>query len=222
MTKSSKYQESWTPERRAAQAERMRAAMTPERREANRQRRAAMNRARAGTPEGAAVGAAMSRAKTGKAWTPEARIAQDAANAQRGQSIAARWTPERRQGQAQKNRDMVWTPEMRERRAEQSAIWWADNIRDLPYTERYFAALLEYAEMEFEPQRRFGRYVVDFFIPASNAVIEIDGDWPWHRDGEREARRDAYLLERGVAFVNHIPTDLMWRWHGNDVENPRS
>jgi very-short-patch-repair endonuclease len=67
------------------------------------------------------------------------------------------------------------------------------------------AALLEEAGVSYEPQVRFGRYVADFWLPATNEVIEVDGVY-WHPDGPDE-ERDQYLLSNGVSRVSHI-TDM--------------
>jgi len=65
--------------------------------------------------------------------------------------------------------------------------------------------LLQTASLEFEEQKRFGRYVVDAFVPSHGLVFEADGIfWYHHQDKEREARRDAYLVNRGVAAVVHL------------------
>lgn len=57
----------------------------------------------------------------------------------------------------------------------------------------------------FEEQKRFGRYVVDAFVPELNMVFEADGMfWFHHQDAEQEARRDAYLVARGAAAVVHL------------------
>lgn len=54
-------------------------------------------------------------------------------------------------------------------------------------------------------QKRFGRYVVDAWIPSHGLVFEADGMfWYWHQDTAREARRDAYLLRHGVTAVVHL------------------
>jgi very-short-patch-repair endonuclease len=62
----------------------------------------------------------------------------------------------------------------------------------------------------YEKQKRFGRCVVDFWLPDEQLVFEADGDF-WHQDKEKEARRDEYLMERGVLAVIHLGTqDLLF------------
>lgn len=65
--------------------------------------------------------------------------------------------------------------------------------------ERTTAELLSALGITFEPQYRIGRFVVDFYVPTSNLVIECDGTY-WHSrpgDAERDARRDAWLSQHG-------------------------
>jgi len=74
--------------------------------------------------------------------------------------------------------------------------------------EQVMAALLEWAGVRFEAQRQFGRYVVDFYLPDSRAVIEVDGEY-WHKRNEQrnqgyQARRDQFLLDTGVVSIHHV------------------
>lgn len=65
------------------------------------------------------------------------------------------------------------------------------------------AALLDVLGIEYQTQVRMGRYVVDFYIPSKNLVIECDGDY-WHsteRAKVTDARKDAYLLSKGYTIL---------------------
>lgn len=73
--------------------------------------------------------------------------------------------------------------------------------------ERALYQLLDESGLTYMPQRRIGRYVVDAFIPERGIAFEADGAY-WHQDKEREARRDQYLLERGVIVVHLTDSDL--------------
>lgn len=65
--------------------------------------------------------------------------------------------------------------------------------------------LLQTADFEFKEQVRFGRYVVDAWVPSRGLVFEADCSfWYHHQDKEREAKRDAYLVARGVIAVVHL------------------
>ncbi|MBB6049316.1 endonuclease domain-containing protein [Armatimonas rosea] len=55
----------------------------------------------------------------------------------------------------------------------------------------------------FLRQRALGVYVVDFYCPALHLAVEVDGgvheqEGVWQRD----AHREAWLLERGVTVVH--------------------
>jgi very-short-patch-repair endonuclease len=50
--------------------------------------------------------------------------------------------------------------------------------------------------VQYEWERRFGMYWVDFFLPDHGMAIECDGSY-WHRNTqEKDAKRDAYLREK--------------------------
>lgn len=73
--------------------------------------------------------------------------------------------------------------------------------------------LLQTAGLEFQEQVRFGRYVVDAYVSSHNLVFEADGSfWYSHKDREREARRDAYLVGRGAVAVVHLTEDDLIPW----------
>jgi very-short-patch-repair endonuclease len=69
--------------------------------------------------------------------------------------------------------------------------------------ERNLSRLLSESGLQFEEQVRFGRHVVDAWVPERALVFEADGAY-WHQDKEREAQRDAYLIERGALAVVHL------------------
>lgn len=69
------------------------------------------------------------------------------------------------------------------------------------YIEILVAEYLAEMGLEYEFNRRIGRKWVDFAIDEFALVVEADGEY-WHRDKEREARRDQYLRERGWAVVH--------------------
>lgn len=69
--------------------------------------------------------------------------------------------------------------------------------------ERAAAAVLEALGVGYLPNHQIGRYVVDFYIPASRLVIECDGTY-WHSlpgAPEKDAVRDAYLTAQGLRVV---------------------
>lgn len=78
-------------------------------------------------------------------------------------------------------------------------------VRGPTSLERKLYALLEGAGFKVERQRRFGRYVVDAWLPEQSLVFEADGMfWYHHQDAEREACRDSYLIDHGAVAVVHL------------------
>ena len=62
--------------------------------------------------------------------------------------------------------------------------------------------LLEDASLEFEAQKRFGRYVVDAWVPSHKLVFEADGKW-WHQDKEADKKRQSELEKIGWKFLRY-------------------
>ena len=69
--------------------------------------------------------------------------------------------------------------------------------------EKSLYRMLCFAGFLFERQKRFGRYVVDAFVPALSLAFEADGAY-WHQDLQREKCRDSYLIGRGIFAVIHL------------------
>ena len=73
--------------------------------------------------------------------------------------------------------------------------------------------LLQDAGLEYEAQKRFGLYIVDAYVPSRNLVFEADGMfWNHHKDKEREAKRDMYLLKVGITAVIHLIDEDLEPW----------
>lgn len=67
------------------------------------------------------------------------------------------------------------------------------------------AGVLEAMGVEYEQQKRIGRYSADFYVVTQNLVIECDGDY-WHSEQkagsiERDGRKDAYLTQKGYTVL---------------------
>ena len=58
--------------------------------------------------------------------------------------------------------------------------------------------------LKIRRQHPFGRYFLDFYCFKAKLALEIDGSSHEGRE-EYDARRDAYLLERGVKTVRFSP-----------------
>lgn len=82
-----------------------------------------------------------------------------------------------------------------------NAMWkrLKDNLTPL---ELSVAKVLDSLNVEFELQKIIGVYIVDFYIPARNLIIEADGNW--HNEPERKERdrkRDRWLKSRGYHII---------------------
>ena len=69
--------------------------------------------------------------------------------------------------------------------------------------------------LRFRRQTPIGPFIVDFFCPEHQLVVEIDGDQHGHPAGERRDRdRDAWLRERGYRVVRFWNRDVMTNLDG--------
>jgi len=89
-------------------------------------------------------------------------------------------------------------PEILENRKRAGRNQFPGNFSSL---ELLIAAALDTAGLPYLHNSKVGRYWPDFIV-LDRVVIECDGDY-WHRDAERDRRRDAYLTDRGL-FVFHL------------------
>ena len=55
--------------------------------------------------------------------------------------------------------------------------------------ERLFALILDMNNIEYEKQKPVKRYKCDFYIPAYNLIVEIDGDY-WHANPKKYKAND--------------------------------
>jgi len=104
-------------------------------------------------------------------------------------------------------RGRTLSPEWRAKIAETTARNHAAGVyfRGPTKLELALRGLLTSAGFNFQEQVRFGRYVVDAWVPSRRLVFEADGSfWYHHQDKEREARRDAYLMDRDAVAVVHL------------------
>ena len=60
---------------------------------------------------------------------------------------------------------------------------------------------------EVRQQEVIGRAIVDFCCPSARLAVEVDGDT--HADPDRDARRDAYLHQFGLAVMHFRNEDMM-------------
>ena len=62
--------------------------------------------------------------------------------------------------------------------------------------------VLETLPQKFYWQRSIGSYIVDFYCPEANLIIEVDGDSHFTPEGQsRDGQRTAYLESLGLRLV---------------------
>ena len=58
-------------------------------------------------------------------------------------------------------------------------------------------------------QKVIGPYVVDFYCPSAQLVIEIDGSQHYDEPGKRsDVKRDAYLNSLGITVLRYTNADI--------------
>lgn len=63
--------------------------------------------------------------------------------------------------------------------------------------------LLQTLDIEYEAQKRIGWWIVDFYVPGKNLIIECDGDY-WHSlpvVAARDIRKNAYFTRKGYQVL---------------------
>ena len=62
-------------------------------------------------------------------------------------------------------------------------------------------------------QRIFGRYIADFFISATNTVIELDGSQHYEEESKRyDEERDEYMRQHGLQVLRYSNADIRLRF----------
>jgi len=89
-------------------------------------------------------------------------------------------------------------------------------------SEQKLWSLLRYKQLGFKFRRQYpaGPYVLDFYCPQAKVCVELDGDSHCGRES-RDARRDAYLENQGIATLRvttpelyenpEVVVDAIWR-----------
>ncbi|WP_425653069.1 endonuclease domain-containing protein [Vibrio campbellii] len=64
--------------------------------------------------------------------------------------------------------------------------------------------------VKFRRQHGIGRYIVDFYCPELNLVIEIDGDSHFSDEGkEKDTIRDAFMETLGIKVLRFTNEEVM-------------
>ena len=87
--------------------------------------------------------------------------------------------------------------------------------KNMSVSEQRFWTVVRHDELGFRVRRQvpLGPYILDFYIPAAKVCVEIDGEQHEGRQTS-DARRDAYLAERGIVTVRIPSVDL---FEPNDI-----
>lgn len=65
-------------------------------------------------------------------------------------------------------------------------------------------------DKQFYRQRPIGNYIVDFYCPTSNLVIEVDGGQHYEKNAmESDAERDDYIKSLGLNVLRFSNRDVL-------------
>ena len=74
------------------------------------------------------------------------------------------------------------------------------------------------AGLRFRRQHPIGPYVIDFYCPTAKLAVEVDGAYhDYHEQIRRDARRDAWLAEKGIAMMRVAAIDILKDEHFEGV-----
>lgn len=83
-----------------------------------------------------------------------------------------------------------YSKELRNNMTKHEKRLWYDFFKKLPFNVKR--------------QQIIGNYIVDFFIPAKNVVIEIDGvQHTMEKNESSDIKRDEYLLSMGITVLRY-------------------
>lgn len=77
--------------------------------------------------------------------------------------------------------------------------------------ERDVRYALDALRLEYKQEYKIWRYAIDFFLPAHNVALEVDGEY-WHEQPAhklKDERRDAFLQARGIKTVRLKGSDIL-------------
>jgi len=77
----------------------------------------------------------------------------------------------------------------------------AGNLSEVLFWKRVHKS--KFKGLDFDRQKVIGNYIVDFYCPNKNVVIEIDGNSHIGKE-EYDQQRDNYLTSLGIIVI-HIP-----------------
>ena len=63
---------------------------------------------------------------------------------------------------------------------------------------------------QFYRQRIIGNYIVDFYCPKANLIIEIDGGQHYTEEGiKKDKMRDKYMREQGYKILRFSDREIL-------------
>jgi very-short-patch-repair endonuclease len=102
----------------------------------------------------------------------------------KGKKLPVVWTEERRKSKSEEKKKLYREhPEAHPNRK------LANNKTKMSYPEKLVYEKLEDLQISFEHQKKIGKRYVDFYLIATNTIVEVDGE-RWHQDAEKDRLRD--------------------------------
>ena len=103
-----------------------------------------------------------------------------------------------------KNRNAVLTPNaqlLRRQMTKEERRLWYEFFRLQPFTVRR--------------QKVIGRYIVDFCIPSSKLIVELDGSQHYSMEGmHNDAQRDSFIQSQGYRVLRYTNLDINRNFSG--------
>ncbi len=68
---------------------------------------------------------------------------------------------------------------------------------------------------QFYRQKTIGNYIVDFYCPKANLIIELDGGQHYSDEGiAKDGKRDAYMVSLGLKVLRFSDRDVFRNLNG--------
>ena len=84
-----------------------------------------------------------------------------------------------------------------------------------PQERKLWYDFLKPLPIDFKRQKIIGRYIVDFYCPSMQLVIELDGGQHYEKQGRKQdALRDEDLQSLGLRVLRYSNDDVMYNFDG--------
>ena len=84
-----------------------------------------------------------------------------------------------------------------------------------PQERKLWYDFLKPLPIVFKRQKIIGRYIVDFYCPSMQLVIELDGGQHYEKQGRKQdALRDEDLQSLGLRVLRYSNDDVMYNFDG--------